>query len=152
MHRVGKDEMEGKSTILAEIQEFIRPCRSIKISTLLGLDAPVPGSCSCCYPMRRVRERAVSRRSTPRFFIFFPGCAQEFFVSVDWQKRQTEKARPFVHKSAFTLRFYSSSFFATYTYLDLEYMTRDNGQRDAYSQVGLVEAIDVSRYRFRFLS
>lgn len=34
----------------------------------------------------------------------------------------------------------------------IEYMTRGNGQRDAYSQVGLVDAIDGSRYRFRFLS
>lgn len=72
-----------RDAALAAIQEFIRPCRRIKISTLLGLDAP-PGrpGFSSCYPYAGISDamctavRAVSRRAdarpplNARFFYF----------------------------------------------------------------------------------
>lgn len=73
-----------------------------------------------------VRASSVSSVDVPFYFFFR---IQEFFVSADWQKRQTEKARPFAQKSAHcpSVR---QAFSPCHLYLSgfgIEYTTRGNG-------------------------
>lgn len=99
-----------------------------------------------------VRASSVSSVDVP-FYFFFSGYKNFLFPPTGRNARRKKRGR--LRKNQHTALLFVKLFHrATYIYLDLESNTRlvATVNVNAYSQVGLVGAIDGSRYRFRFLS